>query len=406
VTILNLTPATAADMIAARLSTPPASAGPHLRQQSLADGAAGIALLHITRAHTGHGTWTAAHAWLRAATGTDLAATDDASLYFGAPALGYVLHTAARHHADRYTNARHQVDQAVTALTHRRVDHALARISRGALPVAAEFDVIRGLAGIGAHLLRHTPGDDALGRILDYLVRLTKPIEHDGIRVPGWWTGHDPSGKSTAEPPGGHGNLGMAHGVTGPLALLALAMRAGVVVNGHADAIHRICAWLDACRRGQDGAWWWPQWIALDELNTGQVHQSGPGRPSWCYGTPGITRAQQLAGLATDDPARQDVAEQALTGCLTDLGQLDSIRDASLCHGWAGLLHTVRACTADSAVDLSGHLAYLTDRLVQQLRNGPTEPDGFLEGAACAALALHAAAEPSTSGWDTCLLVN
>lgn len=401
-TIFDITPATAAEVLAARLRTPDPGSDPRLRQ-SLADGPAGIALLHIERARTGHGTWATAHAWLRAATGAPVAATDDACLYLGAPAIGFVLHTADQ--AGRYSRPCTAVDQAVTALAHRRVDQALARIHRGELPAAAEFDVIRGLTGIGAHLLRHTASNEVLGRILDYLVQLTQPVERDGIRLPGWWTRHDPSGRTSAAFPGGHGNLGMAHGITGPLALLSLALRAGVVVDGHPEAIRRICAWLDDCRRGHDGAWWWPQWITLDEQHTGHVHQARPLRPSWCYGTPGIARAQQLAGIATGDPARRHLAEQALTACLADPAQIDSISDASLCHGWAGLLHTVRTCAADTAIDFTGHLACLTDRLVQHVHDNPATPDGLLEGAAGSALALHAATAPTASGWDECLLL-
>lgn len=44
-----------------------------------------------------------------------------------------------------------------------------------------------------------------------------------------------------------------------------------------------------------------------------------PARPSWCYGTPGLARARQLAGLALRDLARQEAAEHALasTRCST-----------------------------------------------------------------------------------------
>jgi len=46
-----------------------------------------------------------------------------------------------------------------------------------------------------------------------------------------------------------HGNLGIAHGITGPLALLAVAMKRGVAVAGRAGAIGRICPWTDRWRR-------------------------------------------------------------------------------------------------------------------------------------------------------------
>jgi hypothetical protein len=397
-----------ADAVADRLHTPPPMPPGQLWQaQSLADGAAGIALLHIERARTGHGSWATAHTWLRAATRTGIAATDDACLYLGAPALAFVLHRADAAQPGRYTTARHTVDEAVTALVHRRVDKAHARITRGDLPRAAEYDIIRGLTGIGAHLLHHAPGSEALIRILDYLVRLTLPLRHDTEIVPGWWTGHDPTGKTSTAFPGGHGNLGMAHGITGPLALLALALRRGIAVDGHHDAIHRICTWLDRHRRHHHGTTWWPQWVTLPEQRTSRINQPGPLRPSWCYGTPGIARAQQLAGIATGDRARQHLAEHSLADCLTDRNQLDTLADTSLCHGWAGLLRTVRRCARDAATTaLTGHMDALTRRLVHDIDTHTNGPAGLLEGDAGAALALHAAADtPTHAGWDACLLL-
>ncbi|MGH3622096.1 MAG: lanthionine synthetase LanC family protein, partial [Sciscionella sp.] len=65
----------------------------------------------------------------------------------------------------------------------------------------------------------------------------------------------------------------------------------------------------------------------------------GPLQPSWCYGTPGIARAQQLAALATGDTRRRHTAETALLGCLHDPNQLARIIDPGLCHGGSAAHH-------------------------------------------------------------------
>lgn len=400
--------AAAAADIADRLTSPDASTRLIGRGQSLADGAIGVALLHIERAHTGAGSWDIAHGWLTAAVNEDLLATPDAGLYLGVPAVAYTLHAAAGDQTDRYGAAIDRLDHAVAALAHRRVDHAHSRLTRRALPTLAEFDVIGGLTGIGAHLLRHAPNDDALPRILAYLVRLTHPLHHDGVRVPGWWTLQDPHAESSAQFPGGHSNHGLAHGITGPLALLALAHRRDIVVDGHREAIERICAWLDTWRQHDDTGVWWPQWTTRAEHRTGRTTQPGPLRPSWCYGTPGVTRAQQLAALATGDTTRQRMAEDALAGCLDDSHQLGTIIDTSLCHGWAGLLQTTRRAAADAGTPaLAARLPPLTARLLHHATTAPPTVSGLLEGAAGVGLALHAAAREaaSSSGWDTCLLI-
>ncbi len=400
----------AAEALARHLTVPqPLLAEPRWRAQSLAKGAAGIALLHIERAHAATGSWETAHSWVKAATRDEISAADTAGLYFGVPAISFVLHAAGADGIARYGAVLAGIDAHVSALAHRRIDLAQQRIGRGQRPVFAEYDLLHGLTGIGAHLLAHAPGNDALGRILAYLVRLTEPLRVDGQTLPGWWTAHDPNVNTSAGFPGGHLNLGVAHGISGPLALLAQGLRAGITVDGQPDAISGICAFLDTWRQEGDAGPWWPQWLTLDELRAGRTTQPGPLRPSWCYGTPGISRAQQLAGIASRDTVRQHMAERALAACLSDPTQLDQIIDASLCHGWAGLYQTAVRAAADALTPaLAAILPHLSEQLIQRTSTIPSQSTGLLEGNAGLALALHTAARiaPPISGWDTCLMIN
>lgn len=404
------TASAAVQEIARLLTTPdplPAESG--WRTQSLSQGAAGVALLHIERALAGEGSWHTAHTWVTATARDGVSAADDANLLFGAPALAFVLHAAGSDGTTRYGPARTGVDTHVTALAHRRVDLALARIDRGEMPAFREYDLLHGLTGIGAHLLQHAPGNDALGRVLTYLVYLTQPLQIDGETLPGWWVSHDPEGKEADAFPGGHGNFGIAHGIAGPLALLAQALRRGITVDGQDEALHAINMWLDIWRQHADSGPWWPQWITRDQLRTGRPGQLGPLRPSWCYGTPGLARAQQLAAIATQDIARQQMAEHALACCLSDRDQLNRITDNSLCHGWAGLYQTVWRAGRDACTpEITAHVPAIADRLIQQCRAGLGEDIGLLEGNAGLALALHTAAHATTpvSEWDSCLLIN
>jgi hypothetical protein len=200
----------------------------------------------------------------------------------------------------------------------------------------------------------------------------------------------------------------MAHGIAGPLALLALAQRRGISIDGQAEAIERICSWLDRWRQENTTGPWWPQWISRDECRRGRVGQPGPLRPSWCYGTPGIARAQQLAAIATGDPARLRLAERALAACVSDPEQLDRVTDSGLCHGWAGLFQTAwRASTDDGTGTIAATLSTLADRLLRYTEVGARLGSGLLEGDAGLALALHTVAGygPTVPGWDACLLI-
>ncbi|WP_322768488.1 lanthionine synthetase C family protein [Frankia sp. Cr1] len=381
-------------------------AGGRFLPQGLAGGAAGIALLHIERARTGHSDWTTAHGWLSVAVRDDLSAGPNANLFFGAPALAFVTHAAADR-PGKLTRALADLDMATAAVTRRRLEAAHARIDRGQRPVLAEFDLIRGLAGLGAYHLRRSPHDDLTRAVLSYLVRLTEPLHGRTDGLPGWWTDLAPTGDPSPDFPGGHGNFGMSHGIAAALMLLSLALRRGVVVDGQVDAIGRVCAWLDAWQQEHPSGPWWPGFITVEQVHRGNVAQASPGRPSWCYGTPGLARAQQLAGLATGDTARQRVAETAMLGCLTDPEQLARITERGLCHGMAGVFQAAWRMAADAHTpDIAAELPRLTARLLAQVRPALGETE-FLDGHAGVALALHTAGTDTAprTGWDGCLLL-
>jgi hypothetical protein len=199
----------------------------------------------------------------------------------------------------------------------------------------------------------------------------------------------------------------MSHGISAPLALLSLAALRDVVVDGHSDAIGRIGDWLDTWQQEHPSGPWWPGFITLEQVHEGHIGESSRQRPSWCYGTPGLARAHQLAGLATGDSTRQRTAETVMLGCLRDPAQLDRITDSGLCHGMAGVFQTAWRIAADAHTpDLAAELPRLSARLLTQLRSAPENPE-FLDGHAGIALALHTAGTDTAplAGWDTCLLL-
>jgi len=413
VTNATITPADLAEIaerLAADVVLPEPSADDEpWAAHSLTTGAAGMALLHVERALAGRGTWRHAHRWITTAATGQVSATDTSGLYLGVPAITFMLDAAASGATDRYQDALADVDKHVVALAHRRVDAGLTRIEAGRLPGFREYDVFFGLAGIGALLLRRAPDSTAMERVLAYFIALAKPRLINGDVLPGWWVGHDPHRRDSAPFKHGHGNFGMAHGISGPLALLGQAMRRGIAVEGQREAITTICEWLDSWRQDGDAGSWWPEWITLAELHSGHPNQPGPARPSWCYGTPGIARAGQLASIATGDARRQQKYELALVRCLDDPVQQAHITDSSLCHGWAGLYQTVWRAAQDAGISrLAERLPGLSARLGRQASKHPAANRGFLEGTAGTVLALHTAALNSapTSGWDACLLID
>ncbi|WP_018543780.1 lanthionine synthetase C family protein [Streptomyces sp. LaPpAH-108] len=414
-----------ADAVAARLADPDTvplgTRTLSSDRQHLAYGPPGIALLHIELAASGLGPWQRAHDWLAAASRQPLTSGPNSHPFYGMPAFAHALSRTADHLPGSYQRALETMDRQIAVDVRHRLDTAHRRINAGRLPQLAEFDAIRGLTGYGAYLLRRDPGSSTLRAVLDYCVRLTEPITHRGETLPGWWAETGPSGSPDDRFLEGHANTGVAHGIGGVLALLALAARKGSATDGHHAALHTILAWLDRWAEKTSGGSVWPYWVTRGELRRGRLVPSASGRPSWCYGTAGLARAQQLAALALGDVSRQIDAENALVAALTDPEQLKATTDNGLCHGFAGLAHvavrmaddahpsTVRRLRAVIPALLAAVIPPGTDpelmatALIQDEKGGP----GLLDGAAGTALALLApsTAVPPRSAWDACLLI-
>jgi len=402
--------AAVAAQIAGRLASPAVLAdgyppGGRRWPQALAGGAAGIALLHVELARTGHGGWGPARTWLAEAASGKITAAANAGLYVGTPALAFVFQAAARG-TGGYRRALATLDDATVNLTRERIACARARMDRRERPELREFDLIRGLAGLGAYHLSAHPGHQLTADVLACLARLTEPLPGTVGRRPPWWADVSPDGEPAPGCPGGHGNIGMSHGISAVLAVLSLAILRGVTVPGAEDAARRICAWTDQWKQSTPSGPWWPGYITARQAAEVRVDPALRPRPSWCYGAAGTARAQQLAGLALREPERARTAEAAILTVLRDPAEPPRLAGPGLCHGTAGLLQSAWRMAADApGTGIGAELPRLAARLAGQL-TGPGDGDpGLLDGAAGAALALHAAgisAAPAPC-WDAFL---
>ncbi|MEU7002669.1 lanthionine synthetase C family protein [Nonomuraea sp. NPDC046570] len=409
-----------ADRLADPGTAPPVLISQPWWRQSLAHGAPGIALLHIELAAAELRPWQRAHDWLVYITSAPLTSGPDSHLFYGAPAVAHAVTCAATQMPGSFGKALDALDQTITADIRRRVDAAHTRIDAGRLPALAEFDVIRGLTGLGSYLLRRDPSSKTMRAVLEYLVRLTEPVKEGGETLPGWWTLSGPNGHRAEHFAGGHANFGMAHGIGGPLSLLALAARRGVTAPGHLKAMLHITQWFDQWRNDTSAGPRWPYWVNRTQLRAGSLEMGGPQRQGWCYGAAGLARAQQLAALATGDTQRLNMAGHAFAQAVADPAQRATTENPSLCHGYAGMVHLVTHVATGTYPATTAQLHALLPALLDDVLPRQAEPrhamaallndeagPAFLEGASGIALAMLTpltGAAPRT-GWDSCLLI-
>jgi lantibiotic biosynthesis protein len=342
------------------------------------------------------------------------------AMFGGLAGLAFAAWSLSRG-ATRYRNLLATLDDALVPQVTAQAN-GLAWPTIDGMPFG-QFDVISGLAGIGAYLLLRCEQPGALAALESTLRALVVLANDTGTR-PRWWTPAHLLGDEDTAVLYPHGNLncGLAHGIPGPLAVMALALSHGIGVPGIEGAVDRVVGWLGG-HRADDG--WgvnWPYAISLTQegLPDRSAAMDGPSRAAWCYGAPGVARALWLAGVARGRPDWRNLAIEAMEAVYRRPIAARQIDSPTFCHGVAGLLQvtlrfandTALPVFTDAAADLTDQLlsAYEPDSLLgyRNWEPGGTRVDqpGLLDGAPGVLLALLAASNGVGPSWDRAFLLS
>ncbi|MCR8966192.1 lanthionine synthetase C family protein [Brevibacillus halotolerans] len=345
------------------------------------------------------------------------------SMFGGLAGISFAT-LSASHNRKRYQRFLGQLDQLLAKRTVAMIEdeYTLHKKRGGSNPHI--YDVINGVSGIGRYLLASKQINElysTLQDVLRYLVYLSQPIEWEGGRkIPGWYLTQEMQylDKDKEMYSKGNFNLGFAHGIPGPLALLSLSMREGIEVTGQRDAIHRIAEWLMQWKETDEYGIMWRDRVSLeDELESGFRSQSSFRRDAWCYGTPGVAHSLYLAGEALQDSSYCNLAFQAYDHIFKRPVSDWNLYSDTFCHGKAGLLQmTMRMDMVAGDGRYQPYIEYLTETLVNNYN--PSVPFGYqdieprdgervglnkagaLEGAAGIGLALLSASSKQEPIWD------
>ena len=294
-----------------------------------------------------------------------------------------------------------------------------------------DFDVISGLSGVGAYLLcrrSEAAVTGALGKVIDALVELVS----EGQVLPRW---HTPNRLLWDEDlqriyPHGHLNCGLAHGLPGIIAFLALSLKLGGEAPGLREALANSARWLGASRKDDEWGVNWPTAVAVIEEETpaGRVLRPGSGsdapegqsRCAWCYGSPGVARSLWLAGEALGDEDLRQLAISAMEAVFRRPAAVRRIDSPTFCHGKAGLLQIAlrfandtgcQAFAAESETLVRELLqAYQPESLLGfrniEFADREIDQPGLLDGTPGVTLALLAASNAVVPDWDRLFLLS
>lgn len=391
----------------------------HWSATGLAQGHAGLAMLSATLdACFPEEAWDlVGHAHLRLA--TDSLATQPLHLLGlsnGLSGAAFATWLLSRQ-GTRYQRLLASLDEQIVARTHNLTAQMLKQRHGFA---AAQYDAISGLTGIGAYLLcrrTSTPLSHALSVVLQTLIALSE--EEAG--VPHWYIPPELIAQERwrHQYPNGLLDCGLAHGAAGLLALLTLAKREAIEVDGLEAAIDRLATWLAEHRVNDEWGVNWPAAYPVGPLESTTLPLL-PARSAWCYGNPGIARALWLAGEALDCSTYRELALAAMNAVYRKPHAERQIDAPSFCHGIAGLLAITLRFAQETGLPVFHEAAQtLTNDIIAQydpdallgfcdLEPGNIRVDqpGVLNGAAGVVLVLLAASTDQAPTWDRAFLLS
>lgn len=279
-------------------------------------------------------------------------------------------------------------------------------------------DLMRGDVGIGVYLLENIRDAEAVDLLTAIIDRLANAAQYSEAGV-AWLTNPeimDP--KARAIFPAGTFNMGVAHGLPGTIAFLALAAKAGIKHEQTHRMLQQAIDWLLSQELDEDCESAFPTSV------TNGV-PSSPARLAWCYGDIGIATAILAAGRHVRHPVWEATAlrigARAANRSVRDAG----VQDAGLCHGSTGIAHLFNRMYQATREPAFKRASQRWFKNALQYRRPGTWPGGFaaatlskenegrweafpgfLAGAAGIGLAFLSAYTSIEPSWDRALLTS
>ncbi len=239
----------------------------HRSPSDLASGDAGLALMYsyLDACIPDQGFDGMTQQYLRiAAEGTRQSTLAFPSFFGGTAGLAFTLVQASQG-GRRYQHTLTRVHQG---LCEQILTHPWRQPESAAGVASGDFDLIMGAAGVLAYLVSLEQADStiqaAIAHLLAYLLWLCEAGQPLGQER--WYISPDllPTDMHRRHFPRGYFDCGLAHGIPGPLAALALTWLAGYRYPGLREAIASLADWIVEHRIEQEWGSDWPASVPLE----------------------------------------------------------------------------------------------------------------------------------------------
>ncbi|HHC9657276.1 TPA: lanthionine synthetase C family protein [Staphylococcus aureus] len=240
------------------------------------------------------------------------------SLFGGLSGIAFSMDVASQN-GRNYQNILNNIDDVIV----NEIENKMNQILQEPLN-PLNYDTISGLAGIGRYLLNRIDANDtnvkALKRILTYF----KDIQYsqNSWVVPQESQFLESDKNYFTE---GNINLGLAHGVLGPMSLFALSVIKGITIENHQQVLKDMYQFImdeKFCSNDR----WLQRYDLISERNHFNYIRNG-----WCYGNTGVMTTLFLIGKALQDDEIIQTSKKVMLQVVNDKDE--NLISPTICHG-------------------------------------------------------------------------
>lgn len=206
------------------------------------------------------------------------------------------------------------------------------------------FDAISGLSGIAQYLFLITDIDttSTLKIIANYLCKLTNYQIYKAHKVPGWFV-HGENITTFLEKelyPNGQINYGMAHGITGVLAILLKLSQKNIQRHNVDLAINTILQEFEKVEyKSPSGVVYYPGMLDINDYINKNYYADNNERMSWCYGSVGILYILYLVYKYKNNYEKCNSILNSFDSIAIQGNSCWKLESPIICHGFAGTAH-------------------------------------------------------------------
>lgn len=346
----------------------------------------------------------------------------DISMFSGCAGIGLTLLICSKKGL-YYKNYQSSIDSYIKIL----INEKLVELKKSNETVIHDYDVIQGLSGTLNYMLLNDKQeffDKEIKLVLEYFIEKTEYKTMNDKEVLKW---HIPAKNLFLDYekdmfPDGVLNLGLSHGIAGPLVVMSKAYSNGFKSKELKKSIIRISDTLIRCMDKKN-----KNWLGMVDINKVDNNDNSAKdvRNAWCYGMPGVSYSLLLASKALESDFLYKTACDLMEN---GIGNYQGIISPTFCHGYVGLAYLYKIFYKETKT----HAFLLESKNLKDIvltfykeespfgfkniesdmeeSNHPIEKElstiGLLDGVTCILLCLLAIEKDKYTDWDAAFLLN